>query len=68
MKDTYRKLLDIHTRLRGTPAIRVPYGVAADAYALEVERRLQLENAFVDDIQFTKAKLLRLRAMIEDLT
>jgi len=60
--------MDIHTRVRGTPAIWVPYGVAADAYTLEVEWRLELENAFLDDIQFTKEKILRLKAMMEDLT
>jgi hypothetical protein len=60
--------LEIHKRLRGTPAIRVPYGVAADAYMLEVERQLELENAFVEDIQYTKSKILRLTSLLEHLT
>jgi hypothetical protein len=60
--------LEIHKRLRGTPTIQVPYGVAADAYMLEVEQQLELENAFVEDIQYTKLKILRLTSLLEHLT
>jgi hypothetical protein len=66
--DTYPQLLAIHTLLRGTPCIRVPYSVAADAYLLELDRQMVLENGFVKDLQFMKLKILRLRSMMEDLT
>jgi len=39
-----------------------------DAYMLEVERQLKLENGFIDDIQYTKSKILRLMSVLEYLT
>jgi len=35
---------------------------------LEVERQLELENGFIDDIQYTKSKILRLTSVLEYLT
>ena len=46
----------------------MPYGVAADHYLLEAERELQLEKAFIEDFQYTKSKILRLKSMLDDLT
>jgi hypothetical protein len=68
VQGTYPQILAIHKRIRGTPTVRVPYVVAADAYILELERQLELESAFVEDIQFTKGKILRLISKLEHLT
>ena len=64
----YPRLLEIHKQLRRIPTIRVPYVVAADHYLLEAEWKLQLEKAFIEDLQYMKSKILRLKSMLDNLT
>jgi len=42
--------------------------VAVDHYILESEWQLEMEKGFIEDLQYAKSKILKLKSMLDDLS